>query len=291
MSDIFLSYARKDAARARTIARALEQEGWSVFWDPKIAPAEHWRDVIRSELEAAHCVVVLWSAHSAQSRWVLEEAEEAQRRNILIPARLEAIEPPFGFRTAQAADLIGWGSVRRDPRWLSLLGSIERHSPRKTAQGMTEPPSRPEEPSAKALTESRVASTKLRIQAVFVTQSVCAGALAALFQVMSLEYSTGTTWPWNKVSLVICMVVYAVSIVAGYAIKGIAQVKFARWQRHIAIGAPLLTVVLAGIAGGVSEGDLIQLMSVPFALVTITGVVSVVSVTQVGSLNPGANEH
>jgi hypothetical protein len=79
MSDIFLSYTRENATTARSIARALEREGWTVFWDPKIAPAEEWREVIRTELDTASCVVVLWSSHSVESRWILEEAEEAQR--------------------------------------------------------------------------------------------------------------------------------------------------------------------------------------------------------------------
>jgi hypothetical protein len=87
------------------------------------------------------------------------------------------------------------------------------------------------------------------------------------------------------------MAVYALSVVAGYVVKEIAQVSFARWQRHVAVGAPLLTVILAGIAGGVSEGDLIQIMSLPFGLVAITGAVSVVSVAQARSLQPGAKEH
>jgi len=276
---------------ARSIAIALEREGWTVFWDPKIAPAEQWRDVIRSELDTASCIVVLWSSHSVESRWVLEEAEEAQRRNILVPARLEAIEPPFGFRPVQAADLIGWSGTRRDPRWLALVGSIEKHLPLPIRAKVTEPSSQTEEAHAGALTESDFASTKLRIQAIFVAQSVCAGAIAALFQVMSLQYSTGTTWPWNKVSLVICVAVYALSVVAGYVVKEIAKVSFARWQRRVAVGVPLLTVILAVVAGGVSEGDLIQLMSIPFGLVAITGAISVVSVAQAGSLQPGVKEH
>ena len=33
MSDIFISYAREDRPRAAAIARALEAQGWSVWWD------------------------------------------------------------------------------------------------------------------------------------------------------------------------------------------------------------------------------------------------------------------
>jgi hypothetical protein len=33
MSDIFISYAREDRPRVERLAAALEQCGWSVWWD------------------------------------------------------------------------------------------------------------------------------------------------------------------------------------------------------------------------------------------------------------------
>ena len=36
MADIFLSYSQKDKDRVRLLAAALLQEGFSVWWDPKI---------------------------------------------------------------------------------------------------------------------------------------------------------------------------------------------------------------------------------------------------------------
>ena len=36
MSDIFLSYAREDKDRVQSFARALEQKGWTVWWDLRI---------------------------------------------------------------------------------------------------------------------------------------------------------------------------------------------------------------------------------------------------------------
>ena len=61
MADIFLSYAKDDRARARTIAQLLESCGWSVFWDKKIEAGHDWRQVVQSELDGAGAVVVLWS--------------------------------------------------------------------------------------------------------------------------------------------------------------------------------------------------------------------------------------
>lgn len=38
----------------------------------------------------------------------MEEAEEAAQRSILIPALIEDVPPPLGFRRLQAARLVGW---------------------------------------------------------------------------------------------------------------------------------------------------------------------------------------
>jgi hypothetical protein len=36
MSDIFISYKREEQYKARQLAIALEKQGWSVWWDPKL---------------------------------------------------------------------------------------------------------------------------------------------------------------------------------------------------------------------------------------------------------------
>ena len=57
MSDIFLSYAREDEARARTLAAALESRGWAVFWDRQIPHGRNFRAHIQEQLDAARCQV------------------------------------------------------------------------------------------------------------------------------------------------------------------------------------------------------------------------------------------
>ena len=82
MSDIFLSYASEDQARAKKLAAALEAQGWTVFWDLTIPPGQSWQQVTSSQLNAARCVVVAWSKASIQSRWVREEAEKIGRAHV-----------------------------------------------------------------------------------------------------------------------------------------------------------------------------------------------------------------
>src|ERR1700683_859042 len=105
MSDIFISYARQDRPRAEKIARALETQGWSVWWDWVIPTGRKFRRVIEEEIHKERCVVVLWSAPSVKSDWVIDEASEGKERGILLPVLIEKVRQPMGFRSTHAADL------------------------------------------------------------------------------------------------------------------------------------------------------------------------------------------
>ena len=124
--DIFLSYAREDEARARDLATALEQRGFVVFWDREVPPGGTWHSHIVQALLNARCVVVAWSRYSMLSDWVIEEASEAQLRNLLVPVLFEAVEPPRGFRAIQAASLIDWRPGQSSPGFDDLLGAVQR---------------------------------------------------------------------------------------------------------------------------------------------------------------------
>ena len=109
MSDIFISYSSADRERARLFAQALEQRHWSVWWDREIPPGRAYDDVIEEALDAAKCVVVLWSKTSTASGWVKNEASDAMQRKVLIPALIDAdVKIPLEFRRLQAADLSRW---------------------------------------------------------------------------------------------------------------------------------------------------------------------------------------
>ena len=108
MSDIFVSYASADRDRARAVAQALTDQGWSVWWDRTIPPGKQFDEVIEEALDSARCVVVLWSKASVASQWVKTEAAEAMRRKILVPVLIEDVKIPLEFRRLQAADLSTW---------------------------------------------------------------------------------------------------------------------------------------------------------------------------------------
>lgn len=105
MADVFLSYTRKDRTRAETFAKLIASRGWTVWWDRKLQVGRSFSRIIQQELEAARCVIVLWSKDSVESEWVLNEAAEGARRNILIPIRIQNIRPPLQFRHLHVADV------------------------------------------------------------------------------------------------------------------------------------------------------------------------------------------
>ena len=82
MHDIFISYASEDRPRVKPLVDALQQKGWSVWWDRTIRAGRTFDRVIEAALDDARCVIVLWSQTSVESDWVRTEAEEAKRRGV-----------------------------------------------------------------------------------------------------------------------------------------------------------------------------------------------------------------
>jgi len=122
MADIFISYAGEDRERAKVLAKALEDHGWTVWWDRPIATGKAFRLRTETAIEEAKCVVVLWSKVSIASDWVKEEAEEAKQRQILVPALIDRVDPPLGFKRIHVADLTLWG---RDKTYSGFAGLLE----------------------------------------------------------------------------------------------------------------------------------------------------------------------
>lgn len=125
MADIFISYASEDREHAKTMAHALESEGWSVWWDRDIPLGKPFDEVIQENIDAARCVLVLWTAHSVASKWVRSEASEAEERSILVPVMLdENADIPLAFKLLQAAKLWDWTPGVAHAEYDKLLGRI-----------------------------------------------------------------------------------------------------------------------------------------------------------------------
>ncbi len=106
--DIFLSYASEDTAKAVELARVLEHDGWSVWWDRDISPGPEDEIDCAVALLNARAVVVLWSVFSVSSNRVKNEAREAKESNRLIPILLEDTRIPLSYRSLSTFDLRQW---------------------------------------------------------------------------------------------------------------------------------------------------------------------------------------
>jgi TolB-like protein/Tfp pilus assembly protein PilF len=124
MADLFVSYARADRARVTPLIAALEGEGWSVWWDPEIAPGQEFDRLIADELEKARAVIVVWTPGSVTSRWVRGEARVAADRGVRAPVRFEAAQLPIDLRAIHTTDLDDWAEDAKAPTFQELVRAV-----------------------------------------------------------------------------------------------------------------------------------------------------------------------
>jgi tetratricopeptide (TPR) repeat protein len=135
MSDVFISYSSQDRERVIPLVEAIEQRGWTVWWDRKIDAGTAFDREIESAIDGAKCIVVVWSANSVASDWVRSEANEGLTRGILTPVAIDAVRPPLAFRLTQTVDLTG-----PDAAVEPLLEAIRRLCPLGVRGGRNQSP-------------------------------------------------------------------------------------------------------------------------------------------------------
>lgn len=139
MADIFLSYSRADRPKAQQIAKALEQEGFTVWWDKILRAGQTYDEVTEGMLRDARVVIVLWSEVSVKSKWVRAEATLGERTSTVIPAMIQDTERPIMFELTQSADLIGWDGDREDSHWKGFVADIRLALERSEAKAESAP--------------------------------------------------------------------------------------------------------------------------------------------------------
>ena len=101
VADIFISYSKPDRDKVVLLAAYLESEGWTVWWDTKLAVGDTFRDEIMKQLTSARAVIVLWTQISVKSDFVRAEAGRAKADGKLIPVKMGDVQYndiplPFG---------------------------------------------------------------------------------------------------------------------------------------------------------------------------------------------------
>jgi len=150
MADVFLSYSRDDTERVAPLADALREAGrvagFAVWWDPMMLPGTtDFDQYLQERLDAAKCVVVVWSSTSVQSHYVKAEAEEGRARGILTPVLIDRVKLPLSFRFVQTADLSEWRPGRPHAEFDRLVTAIaERVLGRPREEDAPTPPPHPQ---------------------------------------------------------------------------------------------------------------------------------------------------
>ena len=151
--DIFISYSRNDRERVNHIAKALEAEGYSVWWDRDIRAGEEFDHVIDKAIKQAKAIVVVWSKGSINSNWVKEEAEDGVEENKLVPAMIDEVTIPRGFRRIQAAELHDAADNPTLSRnWPEFLDSVHKIAGRAQGSAKAKPAASPPAQGAAAQT-------------------------------------------------------------------------------------------------------------------------------------------
>jgi hypothetical protein len=136
MTDVFISYKREERENAQRLAEALQKSGFGVWWDAEILPGEKYRAVTQDILMSCKAVVVIWSPQSIVSNWVLDEAQSALDRGVLVPVMIERIPKyPLGFGQTHAHDLTAWDGASDHAALQPVLAAIARLGAERGGQG------------------------------------------------------------------------------------------------------------------------------------------------------------
>jgi hypothetical protein len=102
---IFISYSHADMAVVQRLVDRLRAGGATVNWDQDFIGGEDFDRAILEAIEAARCVIVVWSATSATSHYVRDEARLAQKGSKLVTtyvAGFDLARVPLGFGSLHA---------------------------------------------------------------------------------------------------------------------------------------------------------------------------------------------
>ena len=95
MSDIFISYSRKDIAYARLLHKALNENDFETWIDwQDIPPSTEWLQEVYTAIEQASTFIFILSASSVLSEICVKEIEHARKNNKrIIPIVIDDVEP------------------------------------------------------------------------------------------------------------------------------------------------------------------------------------------------------
>ncbi len=134
VADIFISYIREDRVRVLPLVRALERNGYTVWWDRELEPSQNFERTIKKELGNASCVIVVWTERSVGdddmyiSDWVQNEASSGAKRGVLVPVQFDPGRSHWRHRQIQYVELHDWSGDEATKGFVDLLKGVVRHA-------------------------------------------------------------------------------------------------------------------------------------------------------------------
>src|SRR5262249_15858652 len=93
MADVFISYSKQHAQLTQALARDLEAEGYTTWWDTGLLPDDvFFPQTIRTEIKAAKAVIVVWAEHSVNSEWVYSETDLGRKEGKVLQVCDEGLD-------------------------------------------------------------------------------------------------------------------------------------------------------------------------------------------------------
>lgn len=141
MTHVLLTHAPEEEARAALVAEKLGSLGYEVLQDADIfrplSPFERRR--MKSEIDKAGCVLVLWSREAAEAPALVAAAQQAKALGKLAVARMDSAAVPAGLTLRGAANLSQW--IGRDGArpWRQLVSLVGAAAKSKSASAKPAP--------------------------------------------------------------------------------------------------------------------------------------------------------
>ena len=135
---VFVSYSRKDKDRVAALVKTIEGLSHEVWWDDRLIAGARFTAETEDRLKAADFVVVIWTADSVRSEWVLDEAQVGKAAHKLVPLSFDGQEPPLGFRHVHTISFSNWSGDRTADCVLELARALQRPGGQ-TGAGTTAP--------------------------------------------------------------------------------------------------------------------------------------------------------
>ena len=106
MSQVFISYSRRDIAFVRKLAGDLETAGYAVWWDVSdLRGGDDWVRVIPEAIGTSQHFIVVLSPDAVASEWVRKEYTQAlSLRKKIIPIMIARTAVPFALNTINYID-------------------------------------------------------------------------------------------------------------------------------------------------------------------------------------------